>query len=312
MKKGYIFLIYCITAILFSCKNQQEPQDQQEVVDSTALRVAVLPTMECLPLYVAEECGIFDSLGVSVNLITFEAAMDADTAFCNGTVDVAITDLLKACLWGSQGDSIGIILANDLHLYLVTAQSARIKQTKSIKEKIIAITRHSALDYTTDQILTSVKLSSDDLNKPQINNIYLRASMVDQQQYDGALLPEPYATVCVHHGATRVTGSDSINVGKSLMVAVANDSIMHVRKKDIERFAKAYDIAIDLINQKAQMEAPRFLSYIPTEQMLPDSIAKIPIFRHCSYPSDSVINEANQWLRSRNIYGKDFSFVKPH
>ena len=305
-----VFLVSLfLTLLMTSCGNKQEVE--VETVDSTALSVAVLPTMECLPFYVADECGLFDSLGVNVRLLTFDASMDADTAFCRGAVDVAVTDLFKACLWGSQGDSIGIVLGNDLHLFLVTAQSARIKQTKSIKEKIIGITRHSVVDYTADQMLASIKLGNDELNRPQINDISLRASMVDQQQYDGALLPEPYATLSVSRGGTRVTGTDSLGIGQGLMVAVANDSVLHIRKHDLQLLVKAYDMAVDLINQKAQKEAPRLLSYIPMEQQLPDSLAAIPTFHHSTPPTDSLITQASDWLRSRNLYGKSFSFIQP-
>ena len=270
-------------------------------LDSTALRVAVLPTMECLPFYVAQECGLYDSLHLSVNLLTFNASMDADTALHNKRTDVAVTDLVKANLWCSQGDSISILMSADLNLYLVTAATARIKSAKSLKEKIIAITRHSALDYSTDQILTSVNLKSEELNKPQINNIALRASMLDQQQYDGALLPEPYATVSEGKGARRVIGSGDVGCAANMMVLVASDSVQKARKADISLLLKAYDMAVDLINKKAKHEAPLLLSYLPMDEQVPDSLAHVPQFKHAAMPPDSATNSTRQWLKSRSL-----------
>lgn len=39
---------------------------QQQVEDSLALKVAVTPTLDCLPLFVAEQEGWFEQEGVSV------------------------------------------------------------------------------------------------------------------------------------------------------------------------------------------------------------------------------------------------------
>ena len=94
-KLFYTFVAMMMVTALFAtfvgCKKEVT---KAEVVDSTALRIAVLPTMDCLPFYVAQKCGLFDSIGVKVNLITFQAAMDADTAFCNNRVDGNVTELL--------------------------------------------------------------------------------------------------------------------------------------------------------------------------------------------------------------------------
>jgi len=128
--------------------------------DSTALKLGVLPTMECLPFYYADSIGIFDSLGIDVKLVTFEAAMDADTAFVNGCIDGIVTDLVKECIWRGNGDTAHVAMVGDLRLWLVTAPKARLLKAESIKEKIIGITRHSSVDYFADKILESVKLQS--------------------------------------------------------------------------------------------------------------------------------------------------------
>ena len=190
--------------------------------DSTALRLGVLPTMECLPFYYADSVGLFDSLGVDVKLVTFDAAMDADTAFVRERVDGAVTDLMKVALWQDKGDTAQVVMVGELRLWLITAQKARLLKAESLKEKIIGITRHSALDYFTDKILESVKLQSIDLNKPQINNLRLRALMVDQDQLDGAIMPEPYASEAVARGAKRLNGSVDMKVG-NLMCVVFGD-----------------------------------------------------------------------------------------
>ncbi|MBR3530166.1 MAG: ABC transporter substrate-binding protein [Bacteroidaceae bacterium] len=318
-KLFYTFVtMMMVTALFATFVGCNKKVTTVEVVDSTALRIAVLPTMDCLPFYVAKKCGLFDSVGVKVNLITFQAAMDADTAFCNNRVDGNVTDLVKACIWRGAGDSIKLVLANDLQLYLITAKQARIRSVESLKEKIIALTRNSSVDFVADRILESVKLGSEELNKPQINNIALRAQMTDQNQYDGAILPEPFASMSVQNGGYLVTSSAKLKNVNPLLALVFHEQILKERKQDVALVVNAYNQAVELINKNANEDAQRFLNYIPTQNEVPDSIIELPTFKPAMLPNDSILLAAKNWARKRTLLRQDFlngalidsSFVK--
>lgn len=289
--------------------------------DSTALRLGVLPTVDCLPFYYADAVGLFDSLGVNLKLVTFDAAMDADTAFRNGDIDGIVTDLVKATLWEKEGDSLQVVMGGELRLWLVTAQNARLLKAESLKEKIIGITRNSAVDLTADYILSRAKFQSTDLNKPQINNIKLRCYMVDQNQYDGALLPEPYASECEARGARRVIGTPEL--GLNLSAVIMKDSVLARHKEDIPKLKQAYDIAVEQLNQlvaqyaEAQNDSTltgaedalqlQLMRYFPQSRSIeiPDTLVKYPTFLHASMPTDSAFAQAKRWCQGRTLLKKD-------
>ena len=267
--------------------------------DSTALKLGVLPTMECLPFYYADSIGIFDSLGIDVKLVTFEAAMDADTAFVNGCIDGIVTDLVKECIWRGNGDTAHVAMVGDLRLWLVTAPKARLLKAESIKEKIIGITRHSSVDYFADKILESVKLQSTELNKPQINNLRLRGLMVDQDQYDGAILPEPYASEAVARGAKRLTGTEDLKL-TNLLCVLFNDSVSQVRKDEIQKIRKAYDMAVLALNTDTLSNV---LDFIPEQQriLLPDTLFKyVPMKPSITY-DDTMMTDVKKWVKGRGL-----------
>ena len=267
--------------------------------DSTALKLGVLPTMECLPFYYADSIGIFDSLGIDVKLVTFEAAMDADTAFVNGCIDGIVTDLVKECIWRGNGDTAHVAMVGDLRLWLVTAPKARLLKAESIKEKIIGITRHSSVDYFADKILESVKLQSTELNKPQINNLRLRGLMVDQDQYDGAILPEPYASEAVARGAKRLTGTEDLKL-TNLLCVLFNDSVSHVRKDEIQKIRQAYDMAVLALNTDTLSNV---LDFIPEQQriLLPDTLFKyVPMKPSITY-DDTMMTDVKKWVKGRGL-----------
>lgn len=293
-----IFMWLMVVGLCGSCSQTDRTVSEK---DSTAIKLGVLPTMECLPFYYADSIGLFDSLGVNVHLVTFDAAMDADTAFVNGKIDGIVTDLVKACIWQGQGDTAMVAMVGELRMWLITAPKARLLKAESLREKIIGITRHSAVDYFADKILESVKLQSIDLNKPQINNIRLRGLMVDQDQMDGAILPEPYASEAVARGAKRLNGTEEMKVA-NLMCVLFNDSIHQARKSEIENIRSVYDQAVAALNADTLSNV---LEYIPKEHRtaMPDTLFRYsPLHVSMEY-ADSMMTDVKKWAKGRNLVG---------
>ena len=281
------------------CDSCNQTNEMVEDVDSTAMKLGVLPTMESLPFYYADSIGLFDSLGVDVKLVTFNAAMDADTAFVNGDIDGIVTDLVKACIWQGQGDTAMVAMVGELKMWLITSPKARLLKAESIKEKIIGITRHSSVDYFADKILESVKLQSIELNEPQINNIRLRGTMVDQDQYDGAILPEPYASEAVARGAKRLTGTADLNVS-NLMCVLFNDSVNQARTEEIQKIRRVYDMAVKALNADTLSNV---LEYIPQSHRiyLPDTLfTYVPMKSSITY-DDSMMVDVKKWAKGRGL-----------
>ena len=59
--------------------------------------------------------------------------------------------------------------------------------------------------------------------------------MLNLNQYDGAILPEPFATQCEEQGAYRIN-----SIKAPLMRVLVKKSVMKKRKDDIERIKEAY------------------------------------------------------------------------
>ncbi|MBR3454238.1 MAG: hypothetical protein IKH26_02830 [Bacteroidaceae bacterium] len=299
--------------------NHPSPTVANDSIDSLSLRVGVLPTLDCLPFYVAEEKGIFDTLGLGIRLFTYSCAMNCDTAFLRHQIDCAVSDIVKAQVWNIDNDSVRALMTTNLRLYLLTSRQARIMNTESIKEKIIAITRNSVCDMTLDNIARSVKLGSQEVNKPQINDFDLRMNMLVQNQYDGALLPEPYASIAQQRGARRVSDSDSFCKGLSLFVT--HLSTLQQRRGDLELLVKAYNIAIDSINARIDKgQGHDILLALPVIGVENDTTLQLSHFTHASLPSDSSLTAARTWATGRNLIPAkktagqliDSTFVKGH
>lgn len=306
MKRLLYIILPFIVAGLFSCNNNDNKTAAD--YDSTALHLALVPTMDNLPLYYAQETGIFDSLGLNIELLTYSSAMDCDTAFTNGETDGVVSDIVKANIWRSNGDSVKVVMRTDLNLFLMSTHSSRIKSVNNIKEKIMAITRNSALDYMADKVMEHIKLPLLQLNKPQINDIALRCKMTDQNQYDGAFLPEPYAMEAENNGAHRLISSSEL-IG-NLSAVIFHDSIVAKRNDDIHKLVEGYDIAVNRLNALNERGDKDMIYTIKTKFIseIPDTILSYPVFKASSMPDAKIVSSTAEWANGRTLMKRTVSF----
>ena len=306
MKRILYIILPFVIAGLFSCNDSKD--DSVVEYDSTALHVALVPTMDNLPLYYAKETGIYDSLGLNVELLTYSSAMDCDTAFTNGEADGVVSDIVKANIWRSRGDSVKVVMRTDLNLFLMSTHSSRIKSVNNIKEKIMAITRNSALDYMADKVMEHIKLPLLQLNKPQINDIALRCKMTDQNQYDGAFLPEPYAIEAENNGAHRLISSSEL-IG-NLSAVIFHDSIVAKRNDDIHKLVEGYDIAVNRLNALNERGDKDMIYTIKTKFIseIPDTILSYPVFKASSMPDAKIVSSTAEWANGRTLMKRTVSF----
>lgn len=207
--------------------------------DSLVVHIAILPVDECKPFSEALRSGVFDSLGIEIKLDTFTSAMDADTAFVNGRVHLLVSDAIKAKYLQTliTDDTVRSVITDTLRLYMMTTKDSKIKSIHNLKERVIAVTRNSASDYFADKTMDRAKFGRDYLNRPQINDIPLRAKMLNQNQFDGAVLPEPFASQCERQGAFRIA-----SFKEPMMRVLVTGKTYKKFKKTIDKIKEAYSL----------------------------------------------------------------------
>ncbi len=306
-KISVILLLIILTIIglyIFTRKEVPSESKIRPESDSTSLKLAVLPTVECLPFYVAKECGISDSLGLKIKLLEYTSSMDADTAFINKRADGIVSDMIKASIYQSEGDSVSVIMGGNIDLSLITSRQSRITDIKGLKDKIISITRHSILDIFCDKIIVMGSKDSLELNTPQINSILVRQNMILQNQIDGGILPEPYASICLSKGCNLISKMSDIKEYKGMLAIIFNDSIISSKPNELTKLIEAYNLSVDYINANKTKYKHKLLSLLSISDSISDNTYKIPDFTHAILPSSSALNLSHQLLLPKNILGK--------
>lgn len=300
------FIIALLAAfITASCtKDNGSPQPGKAAAesgsyDSTTVKIAVMPTLDCLPLFVADSKGLFIREGLDVALLPFTAQMDCDTAIAGGSVDGLATDLVRAERLQSQGTKLRYVAATELQWQLLTSTTARIKQLKQLDDKMLAMTRYSATALIADMLVDSAKLATERVFRIQVNDVQIRLNMLQTGVMDAMLLPEPQATVARLLPATVVydTATDTLRLGT---VAFSEKALALPKLKDkLDTFTKVYNEACDSITERG-IEHYRDIvaQYCHVASHIADTLAQQhPMtFPHAKPPRQSHIDRAKAWL----------------
>ena len=217
--------------------------------DSAALKVAVMPTLDCLPLYVAQHYNLYDTLRGGVRLKYYKAQMDCDTAMERGRVEGAVTDLVRAMRMAKQGTKVRYVATTNAYWQLVSNRNSRVKQVKQLDDKMIAMTRYSVTDMLADAAIDSAKLDKDRVFKVQVNDVFVRVQMLQNNIMDVLCLTEPQATWA--RTMKNPVVLDTRDLGWQMGVIAFREKEMQrqARGKQLELFVKAYNQACDSINK---------------------------------------------------------------
>ena len=300
-----IVLLFASILLLAGCgqsyKDSKELSRQQRLKlwreDSAALKIAVMPTLDCLPLYVAQQYELFDTINGGVRLKFYNAQMDCDTAIQRGRVEGAVTDLVRAMRIDKQGLKMRYVAATNAYWQLVTNRNARIKQLKQLDDKMVAMTRFSATDLLTDRARDSVKLLAERVYKVQINDLNVRMQMLQNNEIDALWLPEPQATQARVMKHTVVMDSRDVKLQLGVLAFREKEMRRQARAKQLALFIKAYNQACDTINKYGIAHYRDILTdRYKLKTALVDSIPQNIRFPHAHGPRQQDVTFVEQWL----------------
>ena len=266
--------------------------------DSAALKVAVLPTMDCLPLYVAKERGFFKAQGVDVRLKRFTAQMDCDTAIERGRVEGVVSDLVRTERMQKNGTPLRYVAATNAYWQLVTRRNARIRELNQLDDKMVGMTRYSATDLLTDAAVDSAKLKTERVFRIQINDVNIRLRMLVGNELDAMLLTEPQAVQARLQKHRVIQDSRSLDLQLGVLAFSEKALENSKRQKQLEAFLKGYNQACDsLTHYGLKYYRDVAEKYYDVKGAALDSLSKSMTYVHAAAPRQQDVERAKQWLK---------------
>lgn len=273
-------LIFVTTKLNKEITTEEVVETDVHVDDSLALNIMCLPTLESLPLYHALESGISDSLHLSLGIFTKTSQFDVDSIIKRTkTIDGAVLDTYRMSYYAKSKKPLNVTEAFKLYgiWQLITADNLRITDVENLKKRTIATARFATSNFLLEKILNGKEIKTTDVYLAQINDFGIRTNMLDENQIDACLLPEPYATLAISRGH-RSIWSDKLTQTYSLYFR--NEVMKDKRKSDqIELLRKVYNASVLDLNSHGTHAADSVLIktfHLPKEVI--DTL-KLPAYR---------------------------------
>ncbi|NPD91465.1 ABC transporter substrate-binding protein [Xylanibacter muris] len=301
-----LFYIFIVIVFFSACgdsyqeKKRLSRQERLKLMkeDSAAMKIAVTPTFDCLPLFVAKSSGLFERLGADIRLKHYNAQMDCDTELEKGRVEGAVTDLVRGEWMKIHGTSLVYVTSTNACWQIISNFNSRIRRLKQLDDKMVAMARHAATDFMAWYAVDSAGLKPERVFRIQINDVGLRLKMLVNNEMDAAVLPEPQASVArMHrHGVLADTRKLGFSFGVIAFRSGVFDNDRRKKQKDV--FVRAYNMAVDSINGKGIGHYKALIhKYCNVDESVVGKIPEDIKFRHISEPRTEDIARASAWIK---------------
>lgn len=252
MKRINYLLILAVLTLVSCGKSDKELQAERQAQKlaereayQKAYKIAVMPTMDCLPAYLLKDSLLYDTAKVDIRLCRFNAQMDCDTAMIGGSVQAAFSDLVRTERLKHRNKVLMHYLTDtNLNWQLIADKDSKLKQLSDLSDKIVAMTRFSGTDLLTDMVVKKAKPKYQ-VFRVQVNDVLVRLAMLQNHEIDAYWFAEPQITKALSADNNSLFNSE--DAGVHLGVVAIMDK---VRRQDEEAaFAEAYDKAVEQINK---------------------------------------------------------------
>jgi NitT/TauT family transport system substrate-binding protein len=270
----------------------------------------VLPVMQALPLFVAQEKGLFADEGVEVELIPFRSGLEKDAAMAARQTQGYFGDMLTSIILGANQMPVSMVATifnttGDQRMFAVLAAPGTGKPSLTdLARKGIAGSSNTVIEYVTAKLLEK-ETPGADLNMIETKNILARMPMLLQGQVAGAVLPEPLVTLVEGKGATVV--ADDRGLGITPTTLLFTRDLIEKNTDAVRAFLRAVSRASALINQDQEMARPIMIKYARIPEPLQQSIA-IPLFTPPAVPDKDLVMDVYNWLNEKGVLKSELTF----
>ena len=259
----------------------------EEVAYQRAFKVGVMPTMDCLPIFLLKDSALYNPDDIDIRLKEYTSQRDCDTAMINGRVQAAVTDLVQAeYLKEEKSAVLDYMTETNATWQLMATPASGIKQVEDLGDKVIGLAFNSVTQYLTIQVISSHSIKNRTYGS-QVNDIFIRMQMLRNKQLDAVWTSEPQTTQAKILGNKEIYNSTKQDFTPGAIVFV---NAPKVEKR--QAFEDAYNKAVDMINKHPlQYFAPLIKKYMRVDDKVISALPNM-VYKRVTPPRQRDIIKA--------------------
>jgi NitT/TauT family transport system substrate-binding protein len=293
------FIIILVTLLITACGPTASP------AEAVTLKIAVLPIIDTLPLYVAQQQGFFIEHNVEVELVPVASAPERVQLVASGQVDGSINETLAVMLFNQEITQMQAVryalrpAEGYGHFFILASGASGITTPDGFKGIEIGVSQGTIIEYVTERLLTAEGLSSDEIVTIPVPKIPDRMALLASGELSAATLPDPLGALAVQSGAAIVL-DDSNHLEYGFSIYSFRKEVIDAQPEAIKSFLAAVDEAIELINA----DPTQYTDILNEAKIVPPPLLeayKVPPFPEAGVPTKAEWEDALSWAKEKGM-----------
>ena len=303
MNKRITVILFSIVVLLSACAPQTAAK---------TLKIAVLPIIDTLPMYVAQQEGLFEKHGVDVEFIPVASAPERDQLISAAGADGTINETLAVMLFNKENVQMQVVryalrpTEGSGHFFILASAKSGISSVDGLKGVEIGVSQGTVIEYVTERLLQADGFTSDEIKTIAVPKIPDRMALLASGELQAGVMPDPLASLVVSQGGIVVT-DDSSHPEYGFSVISFRKDIVDSSPEAIEAFLTAIEEATDLVNA----EPAKYKNVLSEQKLVPAPLLETyqtPVFPTAGVPTEEEWNDALNWLKEKGILASDISY----
>jgi NitT/TauT family transport system substrate-binding protein len=300
-KHRFISLILATALIfgLFACSAQSEP------AAPTTIRIAALPVLDTLPMYVAEQAGLFEQQNINLEVIPAGSAPKRDELINAGQADGMINEVMSTIFYNRDVTRVQVVryartaTPDSPVFFILAAGQSGINTTDQLKGAEIGVSEGTVIEYLTDRILQAEGFTDEEINTIAVPDIGQRMALLGSRELSAAMLPDPLASLVMQQGAVLVI-DDSSHPEYSHSTISFRKAFIDENPEAVRAFLAAWEEAVTLINGDPQKYADLM---VERELVPPPLVGKFPVpqFVTAAIPTQAQWDDSIAWVKEKGF-----------
>ena len=276
------------------------------------LKIAVLPIIDTLPMYVAQQAGLFTEHGVNVEFIPVASAPERDQLLAAGGADGTINETLAVMLFNKENVQMQVVryalrpTEGNGHFFILASAQSGITSTDGLRGVEIGVSQGTVIEYVTERLLQADGFSSDEIKTVAVPKIPDRMALLASGELQAGVMPDPLAALVVGQGGVVVT-DDSSHPEYGFSVISFREEVIDTNPEAIRGFLTAIEKATELLNA----DPSQYKNVLSEQKLVPAPLLesyRAPVFPAAGVPTVEEWNDALSWLKEKGILTTDVSY----
>ncbi|MDL1909940.1 transporter substrate-binding domain-containing protein [Chloroflexi bacterium CFX6] len=305
MKKITATLLVLL-ALLSACA----PAASQETI---TLKIAVLPIIDTLPMYVAQQEGLFARHNVNVEFVPVASAPERDQLLAAGQADGAVNETLAVMLFNRETIQMQAVryalrpAPGYGHFFIIASGQSGITSVDGLKGVEIGVSQGTVIEYVTERLLQAEGFTADEIKTIAVPKIPDRMSLLASGELQAGVMPDPLASLVVAQGGV-IVADDSTHPEYGFSVISFRKAVIDENLEAVKGFLAAIEEATSALNA----DPAKYKNVLSEQNLVPPPLLETyqtPPFPSAGVPTVEEWNDALNWLKEKGILTVDVSYA---